>query len=180
MTNGAEWTIIKTQGDARANRHLPVVETQTVAATYNVQAENVISNRESSVGADGSLLFIVQIQHERHDAGNGAKGSKDSQQCRSHMYILPPSERFPARAVYTPPFRSRGMTGNRLLPHTVYKGGKNSTRTVGFHLALLYRFLSLCQTDSRNKTKFQPGAFRAGLMFYTYFTGLEDLNVTSW
>ena len=48
--------------------------------------------------------------------------------------ILPPSERFPARAAYTPPFRSRGMTGNRLLPHTVYKGGKNSTWTVGFHL----------------------------------------------
>ena len=48
--------------------------------------------------------------------------------------ILPPRDRFPARAVYTPPFRSRGMTGNRLLPHTVYKGGKNSTWTVGFHL----------------------------------------------
>ena len=51
--------------------------------------------------------------------------------------ILPPSERFPARAVYTPPFRSRGMTGNRLLPHTVYKGGKNSTWTVGFHLCFI-------------------------------------------
>ena len=51
--------------------------------------------------------------------------------------ILPPRDRFPARAVYTPPFRSRGMTGNRLLPHTVYKGGKNSTWTVGFHLCFI-------------------------------------------
>ena len=41
---------------------------------------------------------------------------------------------FPARAAYTPPFRARGMAGNRLLPHTVYKGGKNSTWTVGFHV----------------------------------------------
>ena len=85
---------------------------------------------------DGLLLFIVQVQHERHNAGNGAQRSKDRQQCRSHS-ILPPRDRFPARAAYTPPFRSRGMTGNRLLPHTVYKGGKNSTWTVGFHLCFI-------------------------------------------
>ena len=29
--------------------------------------------------ADGSLLFIAQIQHERHNAGNGTQRSKDSQ-----------------------------------------------------------------------------------------------------
>ena len=54
--------------------------------------------------------------------------------------ILPPRDRFPARAVYTPPFRLRGMTGNRLLPHTVYKGGKNSTWTVGFHLKSIIQY----------------------------------------
>ena len=31
------------------------------------------------IAADGSLLFIVQIQHERHDTGNGAQRSKDRQ-----------------------------------------------------------------------------------------------------
>lgn len=29
--------------------------------------------------ADGSLLFIVQVQYERHNAGNRAQSSKDSQ-----------------------------------------------------------------------------------------------------
>ena len=41
------------------------------------------------VVADGSLLFIVQIQHERHNTGDGAQSSKDSQQRRSYMYRLP-------------------------------------------------------------------------------------------
>ena len=40
-------------------------------------------------------------------------------------------------AYHTPPFRSHGMAGNRLLPHTVYKGGKNSTWTVDFHLCFI-------------------------------------------
>lgn len=31
-------------------------------------------------------------------------------------YVSPPARRFPARAVYKPPFRPGGMTGNRLLP----------------------------------------------------------------
>ena len=29
--------------------------------------------------ADGSLLFIVQVQYERHDTGNRAQSPKDSQ-----------------------------------------------------------------------------------------------------
>ena len=51
------------------------------------------------------------------------------------MYITPQSRKFPARAVYTPPFRSRGMTGNRLFNRTpstkgVANGGAESS-TVG-------------------------------------------------
>ena len=52
------------------------------------------------VRTDGSLLLVVriaQIQHERHNAGDGTQGSKDSQQCRSYMYRLPRDE-FPVRA----------------------------------------------------------------------------------
>ena len=71
--------IIIAQGDARANRHLPVVETRRLPQTYK------LSGRELSpqtVGrllvTDGLLLFIVQIQHERHDAGDGAQNPKDS------------------------------------------------------------------------------------------------------
>ena len=50
------------------------------------------------------------------------------------------------------------MAGNRLLPRTVYKGGKNSTRTVGFHdfyytskptnvkqIRVLQKYRALCQ-----------------------------------
>ena len=32
--------------------------------------------------------------------------------------------KFPVRAIHMPPFRSHGMTGNRLLPCTVYKWQK--------------------------------------------------------
>ena len=39
------------------------------------------------------------------------------------MYRLP-GNIFPVKAAYTPPFRFHGMAGNRLLPHTVCKGGK--------------------------------------------------------
>ena len=50
-------------------------------------------NREPSVAADGSLLFIVllivQIKHERHNAANGTDGSENGQKCRSYMYRLP-------------------------------------------------------------------------------------------
>ena len=48
------------------------------------------------------------------------------------MYRLP-RKRFPVRAAYTPPFRSHGMAGSRLLPRTVYKEDKTQPWTVGFH-----------------------------------------------
>ena len=71
------------------NRHLPVVETRRLPLHItNFLARETNSQAMSRlVLTDGSLLFIVQIQHERHNAGNGAKRSKDRQNCRSHMYI---------------------------------------------------------------------------------------------
>ena len=79
---------------------------------------------------DGSLLFVVhldqlitEIKHERHNAANGANVSNHRPKCRSYMYRLP-GNIFPVKAAYTPPFRFHGMAGNRLLPHTVCKGGK--------------------------------------------------------
>ena len=73
----------------------PRGETPTVATTYKrvVCLRAKPSNREPSVAADGSLLFIVllivQIKHERHNAANGTDGSENSQKCRSYMYRLP-------------------------------------------------------------------------------------------
>ena len=72
-----------------ANRHLPVVETRRLPLHItNFLARETNSQAMSRlVLTDGSLLFIVQVQHERHDTGNRAQSPKDSQQCRSHMYF---------------------------------------------------------------------------------------------
>ena len=48
--------------------------------------------------------------------------------------VSPPREKFPARAIHTPPLRARGMEGNRPFnrePST--KGVKARLETVGFH-----------------------------------------------
>ena len=62
------------------NRHLPVVETRRLPLhnTYNVKCK-ALRAVSRLIAADGSLLFIVQIQHERHNAGNGTQGPKDRQ-----------------------------------------------------------------------------------------------------
>ena len=88
------------------------------------------------LATDGSLLFIVQIQHERHNAGNGTQGPKDRQNHLRNMYRLP-RKVFPRELPTSLHSAQHGMAGNRLLPHTVYKGGKNSTWTVGFHLSII-------------------------------------------
>ena len=119
--------------------------TPTVATTYK-RAVCLRANPQT-VGrlleADGSLLFIVhlnqlinQIKHERHNAANGANVSNHRPKCRSYMYRLP-GNRFPVKAAYTPPFRFHGMAGNRLLPHTVYKGEKRKADG-GISQRLLY------------------------------------------
>ena len=70
------------------NRHLPVVETRRLPLHRTYMGERIaLKDMSRLVSADGSLLFIVQVQYERHDTGNRAQSPKHSQQCRSHMYF---------------------------------------------------------------------------------------------
>ena len=62
------------------NRHLPVVEARRLPLHKTYRDERITLKAVSRLlEADGSLLFIAQIQHERHNAGNGAQRSKDGQ-----------------------------------------------------------------------------------------------------
>ena len=126
------WAIIKTQGDACGNKHLPVAKPRRLPQHKTYRPERLALKTVSRSAANRRLtsffvvflaLLIKQIKHERHDAANRTDGSEHSQKCRSYMYRLP-GNRFPVKAAYTPPFRFHGMAGNRLLPHTVYKGEK--------------------------------------------------------
>ena len=72
------------------------------------------------ITADGSLLFIpvMEVQRQRDDARERAYNSDYGNKNRSNMYHLPRKilqRKFPARAIQTSPFRSRGMSGNRLF-----------------------------------------------------------------
>ena len=62
------------------NRHLPVVETRRLPLhnAYNVKCK-ALRAVSRLIAADGSLLFIVQVQRERHDTGNRAQSPKDRQ-----------------------------------------------------------------------------------------------------
>lgn len=59
---------------------LPVLEARRLPLhMYSVSRETSPQRVSRLLEAVGSLLFIAQIQHERHNAGNGAQRSKDSQ-----------------------------------------------------------------------------------------------------
>ena len=59
---------------------LPVLEARRLPLhMYSVSRETSPQRVSRLLEADGSLLFIAQIQHERHDTGNRAQSSKDSQ-----------------------------------------------------------------------------------------------------
>ena len=73
---------------------------------------------ESSVAADGSLLFVtsvVQIQHERNDACNGPQKAQNRKQIRSYMHRLPSGKNSPRGLYIRLHSAPRGMTGNRLF-----------------------------------------------------------------
>ena len=62
------------------NRHLPVVETRRLPLHRTYMGERIaLKDMSRLVSADGSLLFIVQVQYERHDTGNRAQSPKDRQ-----------------------------------------------------------------------------------------------------
>lgn len=134
MTFRQRWSTIKAQGDARCEQAPPRGGNPDGCRYTHLSGRESNSQTVSRlVSADGSLLFIVQIQHERHNAGNGTQGPKDRQNHLRNMYRLP-RKVFPRELSTSLHSAQHGMAGNRLLPHTVYKGGKNSTWTVGFHL----------------------------------------------
>ena len=123
------WTIIKTQGDACCEQAPPRGETPTVATTYKrvVCLRAKPSNREPSVM--GRRLTSFYRAAYRTDKARETQCCKRNRWLReqpkmSKLYVSPPRNRFPVKAAYTPPFRFHGMAGNRLLPHTVCKGGK--------------------------------------------------------
>ena len=59
---------------------LPVLEARRLPLhMYSVSRETSPQRVSRLLEAVGSLLFIAQIQHERHNAGNGAQSPKDRQ-----------------------------------------------------------------------------------------------------
>ena len=59
---------------------LPVLEARRLPLhMYSVSRETSPQRVSRLLEADGSLLFIVQVQYERHDTGNGAQSPKDRQ-----------------------------------------------------------------------------------------------------
>ena len=59
---------------------LPVLEARRLPLhMYSVSRETCPQRVSRLLEADGSRLFIVQVQYERHNAGNGAQRSKDRQ-----------------------------------------------------------------------------------------------------
>ena len=150
MTFPQYWSIIKEQGDARCERTPPRGGNPTVATNTKLLHSRETSPQHVSrlVSADGSLLFIVQIQYERHDTGDRAQGPKDSQQCRSHMYIASLGK-ISRGAVYTPPFRSAGWQATVFYRAPSTKEEKTRLGRWASTCIPLYSILSNCQTNQR-------------------------------
>ena len=78
--------------------------------SYSIHSRGVSPNHAVSLlfAADGSLLFVSEfIPHLDNDPDD----RNDPKQILK-SYVYHPGK-FPARALYTPPFRTRGMSGNR-------------------------------------------------------------------
>ena len=126
-----------------ANRHPPAVETRRLPQhTHLLGREFNSQNRESSAATDGSLLFIVQIQHERHNAGNGTNGSNDSHNHLRNMYRLPRKE-IPVRAFYIPPFRS--TRDGRQPSFTAHRLQRRKKLDLDGGLPLMFYYTEFCR-----------------------------------
>ena len=164
------------------NRHLPVVEARRLPLhMYSVSRETSPQRVSRLLEADGSLLFIAQIQHERHNAGNGAKRSKDRQNCRSHMYIASLGKISRESCIHASiPLprddRQPSFTAHRLQRRKKLDldGGLPLSFIIPLSVALSNRLAEQDETSARRFPR------RADIFIYAYFTGLEDRNVTSW
>ena len=138
------------------NKHLPVAKPRRLPQHISYQVERLaLKNRESSA-MDRRLTSFCCASRAAYqaDKARGTQCCKWSQ-CpqlqtkMSKLYVSPPRKVFPVKAAYTPPFRFHGMAGNRLLPHTVYKG-ENRKADGGISQRLLYRQMWKSQTKMRN------------------------------
>lgn len=107
--------IITAQGDACANKHLPVVETQTVATNIHSYCEKGLTLKHQWAICSSRRLTSSFCSKLSRSSSQDAKGSRRSKTGLEEWYVSPPWEKFPARAIHTPPFRTCGMTGNRLF-----------------------------------------------------------------
>ena len=118
------------------NRHLPVVETRRLPLHITNSPARETNPQAMSRLLGQTAHFFLSYRYSTRDTMLAMEpNAPRTDKIVEVICILPPRDRFPARAVYTPPFRSRGMTGNRLLPHTVCQGKARhgrwaSTRTI--------------------------------------------------
>ena len=100
--------------------------------------------------ADGSLHFVGEFVY--HLNKNPDDRDNPENILKSDMYHLP-WEKFPARAIHMPPFRTRGMTSNRLLPHAVYKrvNGGFCSRKTRRGRRVHYCIIGLCVEKSKDE-----------------------------
>ena len=129
------------------------VETQTVATNiHSYWEEGLTLKRQwaALLATDGSLLSVTELVPCLDK--NPADRRNPKNFLKSYVWS-PPWEKFPARATYTPPFRTRGMTGNRLFNRTpsTKEMGYDWTRKLdadgGFHKSHYKGLRCKCQID---------------------------------
>lgn len=129
------------------------METQTVATNIHSYWEEGLTLKQqwaALFATDGSLLSVTELVPCLDK--NPADRRNPKNFLKSYVWS-PPWEKFPARATYTPPFRTRGMTGNRLFNRTPStKIGKNSTVGGRFHRSHYKEFRWKCQIDKMNES----------------------------
>ena len=111
-------------------------------------------------------MTLIEYQSQRDYARDGTEyaNHSDCNRKRSNMYHLP-REKFPARAEYTPPFRCRGMPGNRLFkPSPAIDKAKDMA--AGF-LPLLYQ---IRQRKSTIKVRRNRDSYRANFLQNKFLT----------
>lgn len=129
------------------------METQTVATNiHSYWEEGLTLKRQwaALLATDGSLLSVTELVPCLDK--NPADRRNPKNFLKSYVWS-PPWEKFPARATYTPPFRTRGMTGNRLFNRTpsTKEMGYDWTRKLdadgGFHKSHYKGLRCKCQID---------------------------------
>ena len=122
---------------------------------------NVKGNPDGSLSHFSSLrnLWIAAFLAAKCAVGHGAcptseRRSNRWKRSRKHIEALcisPPREEFPARAIFSPPFRARGMRGSRLFYRAPSTKEWGMTNPVKLDADGGFRTNSIC--DLSNKVK---------------------------